>query len=98
RKMIAGELDSIPQLGPTASLFGVFSAWAVLDALAGRPLRHRVLIDIPEVLRPRSERWRQFFSRIVGIVRLKLFLNQTMKRASVNNEATIAISGRPGSD
>jgi len=98
RKMIAGELDSIPQLGPTATQFGVLSAWAVLDALAGRPLRHRVLIDIPGVLRPWSERCRQFLSRIVGIVRLKLYLNRTMKKGAAGHEPAVAVSGRQSGD
>lgn len=96
RQMIAGELESIPQLGPTATQFGVLSAWAVLDAIAGRPLRHRVLIDIPGVLRPTGERWKQFLSRIVGIVRLKLYLNRSMKQAAAASEPAMAVRGDTG--
>lgn len=79
--IIAGTQDSIPQLGPTAYLFGVLSAWAALDAIAGRPLRHKVLIDIPDLLRPRSVRLKQTLVRLVGIIRLKFFLDRTLRKA-----------------
>lgn len=82
RQMIAGTLSSIPQLGPTAYQFGVLSAWAALDVLAGRPLRHKVLVDIPGVLRPASVRWRMAVGRVIGIVKLKWFLTTTMRKAS----------------
>src|SRR5690606_31790037 len=81
RGIIAGTLDSIPQLGPTAHLCGVLSAWAALDVLAGRRLRHKVLVDIPNVLRPRRVRLTQSLARLAGIVRLKLFLDRTLRRA-----------------
>lgn len=82
RQMIAGTLSSIPQLGPTACQFGVLSAWAALDVLSGRPLRHKVLIDIPHELRPASVRWRMAVGRIIGIIRLKWFLTTTMRKSS----------------
>lgn len=79
RAMIDGELESIPQLGPTANLFGVLSAWAALDALADRPLRHKIRVDIPDLLRPPSNRWKVAIQRVVGIIRLKLYLNRRLR-------------------
>lgn len=80
RAMIAGTQSSIPQLGPTAQLFGVLSAWTVLDVLGGRPVRHKVLVDIPGLLRPRRANWYQAVARVFEIIRLKLYLNRTMKQ------------------
>ncbi len=80
RAMIDGTQDSIPQLGPTANLFGVLSAWAVLDVLAGRPVRHKVRVDIPGLLRPKHTVWKTFLIRLAGIVRLKLHLEKAMRQ------------------
>lgn len=77
KAMIQGTQGSIPQLGPTATLFGVLSAWAALDVLAGRPVRHKIRIDIPASLRPRSENGIKTFRRLAGIIKLKLILNKT---------------------
>jgi len=77
--MIRGTQASIPQLGPTAALFGVLSAWAVLDVLAGRPVRRKVRIDIPDSLRPRHVSWMKQFARLTGILKLKLILNKTIR-------------------
>ena len=79
RAMIQGTQQSIPQLGPTAGLFGVLSAWAVLDVLAGRPVRHKIKVDIPNLLRPKVAICKAFFTRIVGIVKLKLYLEGKMR-------------------
>lgn len=82
RQLIAGTLPSIPQLGPTANQFGVLSAWAALDVLAGRQVRHKVLVDIPDLLRPPVARWRMTAGRLIEIVRLKWFLTTTLRKAS----------------
>ncbi|CAH1216261.1 hypothetical protein PAECIP111893_04085 [Paenibacillus plantiphilus] len=79
QSMIEGSQESIPQLGPTASLFGVLSAWAVLDLLSGRPVRHKISIDIPGALRPKGKSLILGYKRIVGIVKLKLLLNKVTK-------------------
>ncbi len=79
RALIQGNQGSIPQLGPTASLFGVLSAWAALDVLAGRSVRHKTIIDIPNVLRPKRLSLALRFTRIVGIVKLRLLLSKVTR-------------------
>ena len=54
--MIRGEAGSPPQLAPTADQFGVLAAWMVLDFAAGRPVRKRVKVAIPDLVMPRSRR------------------------------------------
>ena len=57
--MIRGQAGSPPQLAPTADQFGVLAAWMVLDFAAGRPVRKRVKVAIPDLVMPRRRRRRQ---------------------------------------
>jgi tRNA threonylcarbamoyladenosine dehydratase len=90
--MIRGSKASIPQLGPTAELFGVLSSWAALDILAGRPVRKKVLIDIPDVFRPVGTSVISGFNRIIGIIKLKLLLNKTK---NLNKQQLVKTKHRP---
>jgi molybdopterin/thiamine biosynthesis adenylyltransferase len=65
RKQLAGESEGFPQLVYTAHLFGVLAVRAVLDILAGRPIRKRVIVDADKLMRPtryklrlEARRWR----------------------------------------
>jgi tRNA threonylcarbamoyladenosine dehydratase len=77
--MIKGSKESIPQLGPTAELYGVLSSWATLDLLVGRPVRKKLMIDIPDSLRPKGTSFLTGIKRIVGIIQVKSLLMKTMK-------------------
>jgi tRNA threonylcarbamoyladenosine dehydratase len=78
--LIRGSQISIPQLGPTAELFGVLSSWAALDLLSGRPVRKKIRIDIPDVLRPLSTSTTIGIKRLWGIIQIKALLIRTTKR------------------
>jgi len=55
-RQVRGEGAGFPQLVYTANLFGVLAVRAVMDILAGRAVRKRVVVDANAVLRPRSQR------------------------------------------
>jgi tRNA threonylcarbamoyladenosine dehydratase len=67
---IRGETSGFPQIVYTCHLFGVLATRAVLDVLAGRPVRQRTLVDVNDVLRPAGERARVFFKRVRGLLQL----------------------------
>jgi hypothetical protein len=80
--MIRGQAGSAPQLAPTADQFGVLAAWMVLDFAAGRPVRKRVKVAIPNLVMPRSRRLANEAARIVQLARVKYLLESTRRRAS----------------
>ena len=55
-RQVRGEGGGFPQLVYTANLFGVLAVRAVMDIVADRPVRKRVIVDANAVLRPRSQR------------------------------------------
>ena len=67
---IRGETSGFPQIVYTCHLFGVLATRAVLDVLAGRPVRPRTLVDVDDVLRPASEKARVFVKRVRGLLQL----------------------------
>ena len=69
-KMIRGEISGFPQIVYTCHLFGVLATRAVLDLLAGRPVRSKTLVDVDDVLRPERERVRVFVQRVRGLLQL----------------------------
>jgi tRNA A37 threonylcarbamoyladenosine dehydratase len=77
RDQIRGERSGFPQVVYTCHLFGVLATRAVVDLLAGRPVRSRTLVDVNDVLRPTGERTRIFLARIRGL----LDLNREFKRS-----------------
>jgi tRNA threonylcarbamoyladenosine dehydratase len=78
--MIRGQAGSPPQLAPTADQFGVLAAWMVLDFAAGRPVRRRVKVAIPDLVMPRRRRVANEAARLVGLARVKYLLETTRRR------------------
>ena len=79
--MIRGQAGSPPQLAPAADQFGVLAAWMVLDFVAGRPVRKRVKVAIPDLVMPRSRRVASEAARMVALVRVKILLESSRRRA-----------------
>jgi hypothetical protein len=78
--MIRGQTGSPPQLAPTADQFGVLAAWMVLDFAAGRPVRRRVKVAIPDLVMPRGRRVANEAARLVELARIKVLLESTRRR------------------
>jgi len=78
--MIRGQAGSPPQLAPTADQFGVLAAWMVLDFAAGRPVRRRIKVAIPDLVMPRSRRLGNEAMRMVELARVKYLLETTRRR------------------
>jgi hypothetical protein len=78
--MIRGQAGSPPQLAPTADQFGVLAAWMVLDFAAGRPVRKRVKVAIPDLVMPRRRRLVNETARLAELARVKLLLETTRRR------------------
>jgi tRNA threonylcarbamoyladenosine dehydratase len=78
--MIRGQAGSPPQLAPTADQFGVLAAWMVLDFAAGRPVRKRVKVAIPDLVMPRRRRLTNEAARVVELARVKYLLESTRRR------------------
>ena len=70
RSQIRGESSGFPQVVYTCHLFGVLATRAVLDILAGRPVRPKTMVDVNDVLRPVGERARVFVARVRGLLQL----------------------------
>jgi hypothetical protein len=77
--MIRGQAGSAPQLAPTADQFGVLAAWMVLDFAAGRPVRKRVKVAIPDLVMPRRRRLTNEAARLVQLARVKYLLESTRR-------------------
>lgn len=87
-KQIRGERQGFPQLVYTANMFGVLALPAALNLLAGRPVKRRVIIDIPTELRPLGPRLGASASRAWGLFSLN---NQFMKsRRAAKKQARLA--------
>jgi tRNA threonylcarbamoyladenosine dehydratase len=84
--MIRGQAGSPPQLAPAADQFGVLAAWIVLDFAAGRPVRQRVKVAIPDLVMPPGRRAVNEAVRLVQLARVKVLLESARRRA------------RPGAD
>ena len=78
--VIRGQAGSPPQLAPTADQFGVLAAWMVLDFAAGRPVRKRVKVAIPDLIMPRRRRLANEAARVVELARIKVLLETTRRR------------------
>ena len=85
--MIRGQAGSAPQLAPTAEQFGVLAAWMVLDFAAGRPVRKRVKVAIPDLVMPRGRRIANETARAVELARVKFLLEYTRRRARTQARA-----------
>jgi hypothetical protein len=69
-RQVRGEGAGFPQLVYTANLFGVLAVRAVMDILAGRPVRRRIVVDANAALRPRSQRPGVEAKRLRSLLRL----------------------------
>jgi tRNA threonylcarbamoyladenosine dehydratase len=78
--MIRGEAGSPPQLAPTADQFGVLAAWMVLDVAAGRPVRRRVKVAIPDLVMTRRRRVASETVRVFELARVKFLLESSRRR------------------
>jgi len=79
--MIRGQAGSPPQLAPAAEQFGVLATWMVLDFAAGRPLRKRVKVAIPDLVMPRGRRVISEALRMTELARVKFLLESARRRA-----------------
>jgi hypothetical protein len=70
RSQIRGDTSGFPQIVYTCHLFGVLATRAVLDLLAGRPVRAKTMVDVDDILRPTVERARIFLRRVRGLLQL----------------------------
>ena len=77
---IRGVAGSAPQLAPTANLFGVLAAWAVLDYACGRSLKKRVRVDTASLWMPLPRRVANEALRVAHLARLKILFE--MKRVA----------------
>jgi tRNA threonylcarbamoyladenosine dehydratase len=94
--MIRGQAGSAPQLAPTADQFGVLAAWMVLDFAAGRPVRKRVKVAIPDLVMPRGRRLANETARMVQLARVKYLLESTRRRAAAQARAGDGTPERSG--
>jgi tRNA threonylcarbamoyladenosine dehydratase len=78
--MIRGQAGSPPQLAPTADQFGVLAAWMILDFAAGRPVRKRIKVAIPDLVMPRRRRLANETARLAELARVKILLETTKRR------------------
>ena len=69
--------------GGSESVFGVIAAWSVLDLAAGRTLRGKVRVAIPDLLMPRHKRVANEAARVVQLVRLKILLEAKRARSGL---------------
>jgi hypothetical protein len=69
-RQVRGEGAGFPQLVYTANLFGVLAVRAVMDIVAGRTVRKRIVVDANAVMRPRSQRPGIEAKRLRSLLRL----------------------------
>ncbi len=77
RSQIRGETSGFPQVVYTCHLFGVLATRAVVDILAGRPVRSKTVVDVNDVLRPAAARARAFVMRVRGLLQLNSEFRQS---------------------
>jgi predicted ThiF/HesA family dinucleotide-utilizing enzyme len=70
RRQLSGQSTAFPQLVYSAHLFGVLACRVALDLLAGRPVRHRIAVDVHTLTRTGWQRWRSRVSRLAELVRI----------------------------
>lgn len=70
RSQLRGDDTAFPQLIYSAQLFGVLACRVGLDLLAGRPVRHRITVDVHTLTRPQGQRWRARWGRAIELVRM----------------------------
>jgi tRNA threonylcarbamoyladenosine dehydratase len=91
-RQLRGERTGFPQIVYTANLFGVITLPAVLDLLVNRPVRRRVIVDVPTLLRPQASRMRVMAARWTGLYQLNNEFRRSKSQASVADDAASAAS------
>jgi tRNA threonylcarbamoyladenosine dehydratase len=70
RRQLLQRDEGFPQLVYTALLFGVLAPRIALDLLAGRPVRHRIVVDVHQLPRPIRPRWSARARAATAVARL----------------------------
>lgn len=70
RRQRSGEATCFPQLVYSALLFGALAPRVAIDLLAGRPVRHRIIVDAHDLPRTSAARWRAGRRRVGGLARM----------------------------
>lgn len=86
-KQIRGERQGFPQIVYTANLFGVLALPAALNLLAGRPVKQRVILDVPTELRPLGARLKTSAARLYGLFTLNNEFMRSRRRAAATSRA-----------
>jgi tRNA threonylcarbamoyladenosine dehydratase len=89
-RQIRGERSGFPQIVYTADLFGVLVLPAMLSLLANRPVRTRVIVDVPTLVRPLPTRLRVATERLYRLYKL----NNEFKAA----QRAKATAGKPATE
>src|SRR6185312_6320901 len=90
-RQLRGERTGFPQIVYTANLFGVMTLPAVLDLLVQRPVRRRVIVDVPTLLRPPTSRLQVKFARWAGLYKLNNeFRRSRQASAAPEDEPAVA--------
>ena len=85
RRQIRGERSGFPQIVYTSHLFGVLALRAIMDILAGRPVRRRVIVDVNDLMRPLGERVRTGVARLGGLYALNNEFRRSRKARAVGD-------------
>ena len=87
-RQVAGTSEGFPQLVYAADLFGVLAARATVELLAGRRVRSPVVVDVHQVLRPTSHRFKATVLRAAALIRLQRQIFQARRGSIVIAAAT----------
>jgi hypothetical protein len=80
RRQLRGERSGFPQIVYTSHLFGVLALRAIVDILAGRPVRKRIIVDVNDLMRPPATRLRTALARLAGLYHLNNEFRQSRKK------------------
>ncbi|MGH2543027.1 MAG: ThiF family adenylyltransferase [Ardenticatenaceae bacterium] len=80
-QQLRGERQGFPQIVYTAQLFGVLALRATLDLLAERPIKKRIIVDVPTQMRTLPERMRAMWTRWNGLFHLNNEFRRSRRRA-----------------
>jgi hypothetical protein len=89
-RQLRGERSGFPQIVYTANLFGVMTLPALIDLLQNRPVRRRIIVDVPTLLRPRTRRVQVAASRWVGLFHLNNEFRRSRKQPEVTDDPAVA--------
>lgn len=82
RRQLRGERSGFPQIVYTSHLFGVLALRAVVDIVAGRPIRKRIIVDVNDLMRPTGTRLRTALARLGGLYQLNNEFRRSRKKAT----------------